>query len=506
MNDPVHPSSPQSQDPPAQVRRYLPWLVAIALFMENLDATIVNTAVPTMSDRLGVPALSLKSVLTSYTLSLAVFIPISGWMADRFGTRRVFAWAIALFMIGSLMCGLSMNIPLLVVSRVAQGIGGAMMTPVGRLALVRAFPRSEMLATLNYVLIPALIGPLIGPFAGGVIVHWVSWRYIFLINIPFALLGLGLVGTFMPDFREPDTPGLDGLGFVLFGAGTGLLSYVLEVFGEHRLGGLWIAVLLGVSSVFLAAYGWHARKAQAPVLELGLFRVRTLRVGVVGGFVTRLGIGGMPFLLPLLYQLGIGFTAWQTGLLMIPQAAAAITMRMFNQPLLARFGHRRVLLANTMLLGATIAAFSMIGPASPLWVIVGLSFLQGFLSSLQFTSANSLVYANVDDHQASKASSLSATAQQMSLSFGVAAASLVTAGFLGSRETAPPAQIVGALHHAFLTLGGFTLISSGVFATLHPDDGESVSHHGSELPLPSERPAKTDGPAGATEIPRRAPA
>src|SRR3954470_17279787 len=213
-----------------QTRRYLPWLVAVALFMENLDATIVNTAVPTMSASLGVAPLSLKAVLTSYTLSLAVFIPISGWLADRYGTCRIFKVAVWLFLIGSLACGLAPNVPLLVASRILQGLGGAMMTPVGRLALIRTFPRSEMLQTMNYVIIPALLGPLLGPFTGGLIVHWMSWRVIFFVNLPLAPFGLWMIRRYMPDYRDPDAPRLDKLGFVLFGLGIALLSYVLEVF------------------------------------------------------------------------------------------------------------------------------------------------------------------------------------------------------------------------------------------------------------------------------------
>src|SRR3954467_9668005 len=204
---------------PAETLRYLPWLVAVALFMENLDATIVNTAVPTMSAALGVQPLSLKAVLTSYTLSLAVFIPVSGWMADRFGTRRVFAAAVAIFTAGSLACGVSLNVPMLVASRILQGIGGAMMTPVGRLALVRTFPRSELMVAMNYVVVPALIGPLVGPFIGGLIVHWLPWRVIFLVNLPIGLLGLWMTRCYMPDFRQPDAPRLDFTGFFLFGAG-----------------------------------------------------------------------------------------------------------------------------------------------------------------------------------------------------------------------------------------------------------------------------------------------
>ncbi|MGA3007339.1 MAG: MFS transporter, partial [Opitutaceae bacterium] len=289
----------------AQTLRCLPWLVAIALFMETLDTTIVNTAVPTMSRSLGVPPLSLKAVLTSYTISLAVFIPISGWIADRFGTRRVFALAISLFMAGSLFCGLSVNVPILVASRILQGIGGAMMTPVGRLALVRTFPRSEMISVMNYVVIPAMIGPLLGPFVGGLIVNWLHWRVIFFMNLPFAVSGLIMLRRYMPDFRETGVAPLDLEGFLLFGSGVALLSYVLELFGEHTLGAGSIVFLLGCACMLLLAYAWHSRQTPAPVLAMELFRFRTFRLSIVGGLVTRLGIGGMPFLLPLLYQIGL---------------------------------------------------------------------------------------------------------------------------------------------------------------------------------------------------------
>jgi EmrB/QacA subfamily drug resistance transporter len=457
--------------------RYLPWLAAIALFMENLDTTIINTAVPTMAANLEVAPLRLKSVLTSYTLSLAVFIPISGWLADRFGTRKVFGTAILLFLLGSLFCGLSTSIPFLVASRILQGAGGAMMTPVGRLALVRSFPRSEMIAALNFVLLPALLGPLLGPFLGGLIVHWFHWRVIFFINIPFALLGLALVPKQMPDYRADPAPPLDAWGFVLFGSGTALLSYVLEVFGEHRLSGPSMGAFLAASAVFLAAYGFHARRAAAPMLDLGLFRLRSFRVSVIGGFLTRLGVGGTPFLLPLLYQIGMGFPAWKAGLLTMPQAAAAMAMRMVNRPILAAFGHRRVLLANTALLGVTLIAFTRVGPGTPIAWIVALSFAQGFLSSLQFTSANTLVYANIEDARASRAGSISSTAQQLALSFGVATASLLTARFLGGADRGDADRLVPAIHGAFWTLGVFTLLSGALFATLRPDDGKSISNY-----------------------------
>ena len=447
----------------AQVQRYLPWLVAVALFMENLDATIVNTAVPTMAAALHVPPLSLKSVLTSYTLSLAVFIPISGWMADRFGTRRVFAAAVALFTLGSLACGLSTGVPTLVASRILQGLGGAMMTPVGRLAIVRTFPRSELMSAMQFVVIPALIGPLIGPFAGGVIVHWLPWRVIFLVNLPFGVIGLWMVGRFMPDFRNAAAPPLDATGFLLFGAGVGLLSYVLEVFGEHRLSATPIVALLLMAFVLLGAYWRHARAIATPVLTLGLLRIRTFRVSVLGGFVTRLGLGGMPFLLPLLYQLGMGFPAWQAGLFTAPQAVAAMGMKVVGRRLLARFGHRDVLVVNTVLLGVMIALFATVNRATPVPYILLLSFALGFLASLQFTSMNTLVYADIDDRDASQAGSIASTAQQMSLSFGVAFGGMLAAWYLGHIDQTIPAQTIPALHKAFLTMGGLTALSALAF-------------------------------------------
>lgn len=485
----------------------LPWLVAVALFMENLDATILNTAVPTMSASLGVEPLSLKSVLTSYTLSLAVFIPVSGWMADRFGTKRVFFLAILCFMIGSILCAVSSSSPMLVASRIVQGMGGAMMIPVGRLALVRSFPRSEMLRVTTYVIIPALIGPLIGPSLGGAIIHWFSWRVIFLLNVPVALAGLWLAWRHMPDYRAEQAPPLDRAGFVLFGVGIALLSYVLEVFGEHTLSVPALTLMTVVSLVLLAGYWRHSRKTATPLLAMELFRIRTFRVSVLGGFVTRLGIGGMPFLLPLLYQIGLGFPPWQAGLLTIPLALAAIGMKVISRPLLARFGHRQVLIVNTVLLGVMITIFTHVGPGTSIWMIMPLSFLQGFFSSLQFTSMNTLIFADVDDRDASKASSISSTGQQMSTSFGIAVASMLTAYFLGGLNQHDPAQTVPALHRAFWTMGIVTILSSVTFWGLRKSDGDNVSRHhtpvereeqeGDEALAPSR---KRRGRAGMTAV------
>jgi EmrB/QacA subfamily drug resistance transporter len=457
--------------------RYLPWLVGGALFMENLDATIVNVAVPTMSENLGVAPLSLKAVLTSYTLSLAVFIPISGWAADRYGTRRIFGLAIFLFLLGSLFCGLSFNVPLLVASRILQGIGGAMMTPVGRLALVRAFPRSEMLTMMTYVIIPALIGPLVGPALGGMIVHWFHWRVIFFLNLPLGVFALFLAWKLMPDFHDENAPPLDRTGFVLFGAGIGLLSYVLEVFGEHTLEPSVVGALFAASVLLLFLYARHARGAKTPLLDVTLFKIRTFRLAVVGGFLTRLGFGGMPFLLPLLYQIGLGYSPLAAGLLTVPMALAAMGMKVMANRLLTKLGHRRILILNTLLLGCTISMFSQIGEGAPLAAILILSFFQGFFASLQFTCINTLVYADIDNAQASKASSIASTGQQMSLSFGVAFASMLAAYFLGGVDRSDRIATIGALHHAFIAMGVLTLLSSLTFWNLTNQDGASVSNH-----------------------------
>ncbi|WP_367874857.1 DHA2 family efflux MFS transporter permease subunit [Luteolibacter sp. Populi] len=472
-------SEPPPIDPALEkTRRYLPWVVAVALFMQQLDGTIVNTAVPTMAASLGVASLALKSVLTSYAIAIAVLIPLSGWLADKFGTRRVFGFAVAIFTLGSLACGLSMNLPMLVASRVLQGIGAAFMMPVGRIALLRTFPKSGILRAMNFVIIPALLGPLLGPLTGGLIVHWLPWRVIFLINIPIGILGLWLVKRYMPDHRGTDADPLDTKGFLLFGSGIALLSWVLEIFGEHRLNPGPVIALATLSLVLIAAYFRHALRTPNPLLPVDLFKVRTFRVSVAGGFLTRLGISGMPFLLPLLYQLGMGFTPWQAGLLVMPQALAAIGMKLLVQRIMGRFGHKRVLVCNTVMIGLMIAAFSQVGPGTPVAVILLFSVLQGSVSALQFTAMNSLAYADTSDAQASDASTVASTGQQLAISFGIAFASLITAWFLGGIDRADPAQLIPALHKAYLLLGAVTVASSAMFLTLRREDGANVSGHG----------------------------
>lgn len=467
----------------ATTKRYLPWVVATALFMEQLDSTIVNTGIPAMAASLGVTPLSLKAVVTSYILSLAVSIPISGWLAERFGSRRVFMSAVALFTVSSVLCGLAVNSTMLVAARVPQGIAAAMMMPVGRMAIVRTFPKGELLQAMNFVIIPALLGPLLGPTVGGLIVHWLSWRDIFFVNIPVGLAALWFAKNYMPDYRSETQRPLDVRGLLLFAGGAGLLSWLLEVFGETNLSHGRLAMLGAVSLALLAAYGWHSRRVPFPLLRLSLLSTRTFRVSVLGGFVTRLGVGGMPFLLPLLYQLGLGLPAWQSGLLMMPAAAAAMTMKALAAPMLKRFGYRQVLVVNTLLVACTIASYSLVGEGTPIYVIVGMGLALGLFNSLQFSSMNSMAYADIDAADTAMASTLASTFQQMSMSFGLAFGSLTTVYFLNGLSQSDRVAVTSSLHHAFLTLAVLTVVSSLSFWTLRPQDGESVSK-GSSAPPP----------------------
>ena len=460
----------------ASSKRLLPWLVAVAFFMESLDTTILNTAVPTIAGALKVAPLSMKAVLSSYTLSLAVFIPISGWMADRFGTRRVFAAAIGLFTFGSFLCGISSDIHVLVACRILQGCGGAMMVPVGRLTIVRTFAKSELIRAMSFVAIPGLIGPMLGPIAGGLIVGYFHWRVIFFVNLPIGIAGLCLVYLHLPDYREKSNP-LDITGLILFGCGIALLSYVLEVFGEHTLNAHEILGLLAISVVLLAGYGFHAARTRFPLLALDLFRIRTFRAAVSGSFFTRIGIGGIPFVMPLLYQVGLGFTPIQSGLLLMPQAIAAISLKMTMPSILARVGYRGVLISNTLILGLLILLFATIGVGTPVWLIVAQAFCFGFFSSLQYTSMNTLVYADVTEEQASSASSIASTTQQMSISFGVASAALLIALFIPDRFHSNAPEMIHGIHLAFLALGGITIAATVVFSELKNMDGENTSRH-----------------------------
>ena len=360
--------------------------------------------------------------------------------------------------------------------RILQGIGTAMMVPVGRLTVIRTFPKSELLHAMNFVIIPALIGPLLGPTVGGLIVHWLSWRDIFFVNVPVGLIALFLIYRYMPNYRGDTQHPLDVTGIILFGSGTALLSWILEIFGEYHADSSLILALFGLSLGLLGAYVWHARHKEYPLLNLSLFKIRTFRVSVVGGFVTRLGIGGLPFLMPLLYQLGLGLPAWHSGLLMMPTAAAAMGMKLISEPVLKRYGYRKVLIFNTLMIGVVIISFASVTPETSQIGIILRSLALGFFNSLQFSSMNSMAYADIASEDSSMASSIFSSLQQISLSFGLACGSLVAAWYLHGLPQSDQTAVLHALHHAFIVMGGITILSALFFRTLRARDGENVSH------------------------------
>lgn len=351
------------------------------------------------------------------------------------------------------------------------------MVPVGRLTLVRAFAKSELVRTMSFVAIPALIGPMLGPIAGGLVVGYLHWRYIFFLNIPIGAVGLILVYLHLPDYKEERTNPLDLVGLILFGSGIALLSYVLEIFGEHALSKREISSLLVISIALIAGYGLHGLETKYPLLNMNLFRIRTFRAAVSGSFFTRLGIGGVPFLLPLLYQVGLGYTPVESGLLIMPQAVASLCMKLIMQRLLTRLGYRGVLISNTILIGCLLMLFATIGLGTAVWIIVLLAFLYGGFTSLQYTSMTTLVYADVGDRDASNASSIASTMQQMSISFGVALAGLATAFFVPETGRSNRALFIHGIHEALLALGILTILSTVIFRRLRSTDGVNVSQH-----------------------------
>ncbi|HEY7457781.1 MAG TPA: MFS transporter [Xanthobacteraceae bacterium] len=409
---------------PMPDRIIVPLIVACALFMENMDSTVITTALPAIAVDLKVDPISLKLALTSYLLSLAVFIPISGWMADRFGARTIFRAAIIVFTLGSAACGFAQGLNDLVLYRVIQGLGGAMMVPVGRLVLLRTVPKHELVQALTWLIVPALLGPMLGPPLGGFITTYFHWRWIFWINIPIGMLGLALATIFIENIREPKMPPLDKRGFVLSGIGLSGLAFGLATFGQGLLPPIAAATLVVIGAIFTNAFVRHARSIKAPLLNLKVFRLPTFRASVIGSSLFRVGIGAMAFLLPLLFQLGFNMTPFQSGMLTFWGAIGAMAMRVTAPFVLRRFGFRRVIVFNGLLAGFFIALPAFFTAATPYSIVAGALLVGGFFRSLQFTSANSLAFADLDQRQMSQATSITSVAQQLALSTGVAVAAL----------------------------------------------------------------------------------
>lgn len=463
----LDPGAAAVADALAQERhRGLIWLVSAAFFMQALDSTIVNTAVPAMAEALGVTPLGMRSALTSYVLTLAILIPASPWLCDRFGTRKVFGAAIAVFGLGSLFCGIAQTLPQLVAARVMQGIGGAALMPVGRYVLVRGIPRHEFVRVMSTVATFGLLGSVLGPLLGGALVQFTSWRLIFLINVPVGIAGLWMNKQDMPDYRLREANRFDLLGFLLFGAASALLLTASELVGAEHVN--WsrtgecaaLAVLIG------AVYVWHSRRTAFPVADLSLLKVRSVWVALAGNLFTRLGISGMFLLLVLFLQVGCGWSPLLAGLMMVPQALGSISAKWIVNRALARLGYRRLLLGNTLLVALLLASFALFGRTTPMWLIAVMVFLYGSFAGMQYTAMNTLVYHDLDIRHASMASSMASTAQYLSMSFGIALATLLMESLLQGHAHS---DYVAAFRWTVLILAIVTAMASRVFARLQVD-------------------------------------
>ena len=458
-------------------------IVACALFMQNLDGTVVATALPAMARAFGSDPLRMNVALTSYLLSLAVFIPVSGWMADRFGARSVFRAAIGVFTIGSILCGLSESLLTLVAARVVQGIGGAMMVPVGRLVLLRSVAKSELVAAMAWLTTPALIGPLVGPPLGGFLVTYANWRWIFFINVPIGLLGMALVSRYVQDFREPSLGRLDWTGLMWSGLALACLMFGFELAGRGMLGGGLVIGLIAAGAVSAWLYIRHARRRPDPLLDLALFRIPTFAVSVSAGSLFRVGVGAVPFLLPLMFQLGFGQTAAQSGTITFAAAIGAIMMKPVAQYTLRRFGFRATLIWNAAMAAVLLGAMGLFRPGWPLALVYAVLIAGGFLRSLQFTAYNTIAYADIPRPRMSAATSLYSTIQQLSLTFGitVGAAALELATTAGGRAGPAPWDF----SVAFMVVALLSLAAAPLAMQLPATAGDEMSGHF----VPRETPA-----------------
>jgi EmrB/QacA subfamily drug resistance transporter len=464
-------------------RNALLWLVAVGVFMQMLDTTIVNTALPAMARSLGESPLRMQSVVIAYALTVAMLIPASGWLADRFGTRRVFFAAIVLFTLGSLFCAMSRNLSEIVIARIIQGIGGAMLLPVGRLAVLRSVPRSDFLRAMSFVTIPGLIGPLIGPTLGGWLVEVASWHWIFLINLPIGLIGGIAAWRVMPDLREAVWR-FDLVGYLLLAFGMVAVSLSLDGLSgnQARYAGVVILLVFGLAS--LVAYWIHAARSEHPLFSLRLFGVQSYSVGVLGNLFSRIGSGGMPFLIPLLLQVALGFTPMQAGLMMIPAAAAGMFSKRIVVPLIRNFGYRNVLVGNTILVGLAMASFALVVPGQPLWLhIVQFAFF-GAVNSLQFTAMNTIALRDLTGDLASSGNSLLSMVMMLGMSLGVAIAGGLLGAFTGMEGGEASGHVLSAFRWSFVCIGLVTMASAGIFAQLTPESKkavEKVPGHGDEV-------------------------
>jgi EmrB/QacA subfamily drug resistance transporter len=463
-------------------------IIATALFMENMDGTVISTSLPAIASDLHQDPIVLKLALTSYLLTLAVFIPASGWIADRFGARTVFCSAIIVFTLGSILCGASNSLPTLIGARVFQGLGGAMMVPVGRLVLLRSIAKSDLVSAMAYLTVPALMGPLAGPPLGGFITTYFHWRWIFWINVPIGVLGVALTLKFIDNLREEAVPRFDFRGLAL--SGIGLLSLIsgMSVTGRGIAPFWLIAAMVGIGAGSLALYVRHARDNEDAILDLKLLRIPTFFAGVAGGLLFRIGIGALPFLLPLLLQIGFGLTPFESGSLTFAAAAGSLMMKFTATTALRWFGFRQTLIGMGLVSGGFLGACALFTPATPHWLIFLVLLAGGFFRSLVFTSLNAISYSDIDPPRMSRATSFASVSQQTSGAVGVALAAIcvetIQFGFGDSDLRARDLSL------AFVLVAIVSSLSVLIFARLKSDAGAAVS--GKRAPPAHAQPAAAE--------------
>lgn len=450
----------------------VPLVVATALFMENTDSTILATALPTIARDLGIDPIALKLAVTSYLVSLAVFIPVSGWVADRVGACTTFRVALVVFMLASIGCAFSRSLVEFVMWRAVQGAGGAMMVPVGRMVVVRAVPKSELVRALSFLAMPSLIGPMLGPPLGGFIVTYADWRWIFFVNIPIGILGIVLATLFIPNTRQ-ETPPLDGKGFVLSALGLGGLVAGLAVSGRRIAPPEVAVVCLSLGALSLYAYVRHALRVERPLLDLRLLRFRTFEAGILGGTLFRLGVGASAFLLPMMLQLGFGLDAFSSGLITFAGAIGALSMKPLAQRFLRRFGFRRLLIVNGLVASGLLLANAAWTALTPPLLISLVLLIGGFSRSLQFTSLSAITYAELEQRQIGAGTGMATVAQQVSISFGVAIGAMVLE--ISEWAHGRHAPVAADFSAAFVVVGLLSALTALAMLRLPSDAGDEIT-------------------------------
>jgi EmrB/QacA subfamily drug resistance transporter len=465
-------------------------VVATAIFMENTDSTILATALPTIARDLAIDPISLKLAVTSYLVSLAVFIPISGWVADRVGSCTTFRLALAVFMIASIGCAYSTSLGQFVFWRAAQGLGGAMMVPVGRMVVIRTAPKAELVQALAFIAMPALIGPMLGPPLGGLIVTFTDWRWIFFVNIPIGILGIILATLFIPEIKE-ETPPLDAKGFLLLASGFGGLILGTAMMGRRIAPPEAAAGCIALGAIALPLYWRHAMSIPRPLLDVRLLRLKTFEAGIGGALFFRFGVGASAFLLPLMLQLAFGLDALSSGLITFSGALGALAVKPLARGFLHRFGFRRLLIVNGVLASAVLLASAFFTPATPHFVITVVLLVGGFLRSLQFTSLSAITYAEIESRQVGSATGMASVGQQVSVSLGVAVGAMAVE--MSEWLRGHPVPETSDFAAAFVVVGLMSMLTSLLMFRLPADAGDEMS--GRRLP-PREASSAPAGPTG----------